>query len=88
MDGQSLGGETRGTKVKVQAEGGGGVGVGARNGSVYVPEGASGASSHPGTAAAGPSALPPVTNLCLGQVPSTDFSLGMVLLGIFPQRQK
>ena len=55
MDGQSLGGETRGTKVKVQAEGGGGVGVGARNGSVYVPEGASGASLHPGTAAAGPS---------------------------------
>lgn len=61
---------------------------GTQNVSVWVPEGPSGVNSNPGTAPDVPSAELLVTNLHLGQVHSTDFSLRMVLLGILLQRQK
>ena len=79
----------QGTKVEVQEEGGGGGGGVGDTERICVSSRRSwGANSRPGTAPDVPSAVPLVTNLCLGQVPSTDFSLRMVLLGIFLQRQK
>ena len=80
--------ERPGHKGGGSRRGWGGVGVGNTEHICVSSRRSRGANSRPGTAPDVPSAVPLVTNLCLGQVPSTDFSLRMVLLGIFLQRQK
>ena len=87
-DGKSLGGEARGTKVGVQEEGGGGAGVRGTEHDCGSPRRSRRCKLAPGTALGVPSAVLLVANLYLGQVHSTEFSLRMVLLGIFLQRQK